>query len=97
MTSASSGASFSKSGKQFAHGARIEQRAGEAVLADLARLFEDVNIFFAELRVGILRIVLIDELREPQSTRHARRTAADDDNIGGHLGTFDVRERFAEN
>ena len=42
-----------ESGKQFAHGAGIEQRAGEAVLADLARLLEHVDIFFAELRVRI--------------------------------------------
>ena len=86
-----------ETGKQFAHGAGIEQCAGEAVLADLAGLLEDVNIFFAELRVGILRVVMIDELREPQSTRHASWPAADDDDIGGHLGTFDVGERFAEN
>ena len=63
----------------------------------LASLLEDVNIFFAELRIRILGVVLIDELREPQSTGHARRTAADDDNVGRHLRTFDVRERLAEN
>jgi hypothetical protein len=40
---------------------------------------------------------MIDELREPQSTRHAGWATADDDNIRGHLGTFDVRERSAEN
>ena len=38
-----------KTWQQFAHGARIEQGAGKAVLADLARLLEHVDIFFAEL------------------------------------------------
>ena len=42
-----------ESGKQFAHGPRIEQRAGKAVLANLASFLEDVNVFFAELRIGI--------------------------------------------
>ena len=41
--------------------------------------------------------MLIDELRQAQGTGHAGRAAADDDDIGGHLGTFDVRERLAEN
>ena len=86
-----------ESGKQFAHGAGIEQRAGKAVLADLARLLEHVDVFFAELRVGIVGVVLIDELREPQGASHASRAAADDDHVGGHLRAFDVFERFAEN
>jgi hypothetical protein len=33
----------------------------------------------------MFRIVRIDKLREAQSTSHAGRTSADDDNIGGHL------------
>ena len=79
-----------ESRKQFAHGAGIEQRAGEAMLADLARLLEDVNIFFAELRVGMAGVVLIDELRQAQRAGHAGGAAADDDHVGGHLGAFDV-------
>ena len=86
-----------ESGKQFAHGAGIEQRPGKTVLADLASLLEHVDIFFAELRIGMLGVVLIDELREPQRTSHACRPAADDDDIGGHLGAFNASEGFAEN
>src|ERR1700737_3398153 len=71
-----------ESRKKFAHGARIEQCAGKAVLADLAGLFEDVNILLAELRVGVFRFVLIDELREPQGAGHASGAAADNDHIG---------------
>jgi hypothetical protein len=41
--------------------------------------------------------VLIHKLREPQSACHAGWAATHDDDIGGHLGTFDVRERLAEN
>ncbi len=81
---------FFESGKKFAHGAGIKQGAGEAVLADLAGLLQDVNIFFAELRVRIARVVLIDKLREPQSASHASRAAADDDHIGRHLRAFDA-------
>src|ERR1700687_130232 len=88
---------FFESRQKFTHGAGIEQGTGEAVLANLAGLFENINVFFAELRVWVVRVVLIDELREPQGTRHARRATAHDDNVGGHLGTFDVRERLAEN
>ena len=86
-----------ESGKKFAHGSGIEQRAGETVLADFASLFEDVNIFFAELRIRILGVVLIDKLRESQSTGHTGRSAAYDDNVGGHLGAFDVGERLTKN
>ena len=81
---------FFESRKQFAHGPWIEQRAGEAVLADLASLFEDVNIFFAELRVGILALCSSIKLRESQSTGHACRAAADDDDVGRHLRPFDA-------
>ena len=86
-----------ESREQFAHGAGIEQRAGKAVLADLAGLFEHVDIFFTELRIGMARVVLIDQLRKPQGAGHASRAAANDDHIGRHLRTFDVRQRLAEN
>ena len=49
---------FFESGKKFAHGSRVEQRAGETVLADLASFFEDVDIFFAERRIGMRGVVL---------------------------------------
>ena len=81
---------FLESRKKFAHGAGIKQRAREAMLADLAGLLEHVDILFAELRVGMARVVLIDELREAKSTRHAGRAAANDDDVGRHLGAFDV-------
>jgi hypothetical protein len=48
--------------KQFAHGAGIEQRAGEAVLSDLAGLLEHVDVLFAELCVGMRAIVRVDQL-----------------------------------
>ena len=86
-----------EAGQKFAHGARIEQSTGERVLADFAGFLEDVNIFFAELRVGMLAVVLVNELGEAQSTSHARRTAADDDGIGRHLGAIDVRKGLAKN
>ena len=45
---------FFETGKKLSHGARVEKSAGKAVLSDLARLFEDVNILLRELRVGVL-------------------------------------------
>ena len=52
-----------EAGQEFAHGARIEERTGEAMLADFASLLEDIDVLFAELPVGILGVVLVDELR----------------------------------
>ncbi len=52
-----------EAGKKLAHGSRVEQRAGETVLADLAGFFEHVDVFFAELRVGMGRVVRVDQLR----------------------------------
>ena len=51
---------FLESGKQFAHGARIKQRPGKAVLPDFAGLLQHVDIFFAELGVRIRCIVFVD-------------------------------------
>src|SRR5437764_10381125 len=86
-----------KAGQQFAHGTWIQQRPGKAVLPDLTRLFENVNIFFAELRVGIGGVVLINQLRKTQRTSHPRGPAADDNHVGFHLWAVDVFERSAEN
>ena len=44
--------------QQFAHGARIEQRAGEAVRADFARLLQDVDVFLGERGIGMLGVML---------------------------------------
>ena len=88
---------FLESGKQFAHGSRVEQRAGEAVLADLAGFFENVDVFFAELRVGMRGVMCVDKLRQAQRAGHAGRPAADDDYVGRHLRALDAFDRFAEN
>ena len=45
----------------------------------------------------MLGVVLVDELRQPQSASHARGAAADDDDVGLHLRAIDAFERFAEN
>ena len=66
------------------------------MLADLPRLFEDVDVFFADLRVGLRRVVLINQLRQAQRAGHPCGPAADDDHIGRHLRTLDTFNRFAE-
>src|SRR5205823_13860222 len=52
--------------------------------------------FFAELRVGIFRVVLVDELRKAKSTGHAGGAAANDNYVSRHLGMLDVGNRLAE-
>src|SRR5579872_5131158 len=91
------GSFFFEPWKQFAHGTRVQQRARETMLADLSRLFEHVDILFAELRARILRVMSINQLREAQGASHTGRTTADDDNIGRHLRAFDAFYRLAEN
>ena len=80
---------FFKAGKQFMHGARVEQRAGEAVLADLARFLKNVDVLFTELRVRTLCVVPINKLRKPQCAGHAGRPTANDDDVGRHLRSVD--------
>ncbi len=41
-------------------------------------------------------VVLINQLRQAQRASHARRPAADDDYVGGHLRAFDAFDGFAE-
>jgi hypothetical protein len=45
----------------------------------------------------MLRVVLVDQLRKPQSAGHASRSATDDDHVGWHLRAFNSFERFAKN
>ncbi len=85
-----------ESRQQFFHGARIEERAGKAMLSGLARFFEHVDILFAEQSFGMARVVIVDQLRKPQCAGHARWPTADDDDIGRHLGMLDIGERLAE-
>ena len=66
------------------------------MLSSFARFFEHVDIFFAEQSFGMARVVIVDQLRKPQRAGHARRAAADDDDIGWHFRMLDVRERLAE-
>src|SRR5215468_11144161 len=66
------------------------------MLTDFARFFENIDILFAELRARILCIVLVDELRKAQRTSHSSRPAANDDDVGVHLGAGNVLERFTE-
>ena len=91
------GSFFFEAREQFAHGARIEQSTGKAMLADLAGLLEHISVFFAKLRTGIFLVVLVNELRETNGTRHSCGAPAYDNDIGGHLGAVDAFKRFAEN
>ena len=67
------------------------------MLPNLARFFEHVNIFFAELRLGMRGVVRVDELRQPKRASHPSRPAANDHDIGRHLRPLDAFNRFAKN
>ncbi len=85
-----------KSGQQFFHGARIQERSGKTMLPGFARFFEHADIFFAERGFGMAHVVIVDQLRKPQRAGHARRAAADNDHIGRHFRMLDVRNRLAK-
>jgi hypothetical protein len=44
----------------------------------------------------MFRVVLVDQLREPQGTSHPGGPTADDDHIGRHLRPFDAFESFSK-
>ncbi|HKR85225.1 MAG TPA: hypothetical protein VJS37_13795, partial [Terriglobales bacterium] len=83
--------------QQLAHRPRVKQCTRQAVLANLPRLFEYVDIFFAELRIGMFAVMLVDQLRQAQPTSHARRPATNNDNISRHLRAVDILARMPEN
>src|SRR5690349_9373717 len=67
------------------------------MLPNLASLLQDVDVLFAELRAGIVRVVGVNKLRKPQGARHPRRPPAHDNDISGHLWAFDAVYRFSKN
>ena len=83
--------------QQLANAPRIEQCTRKAVLPNLARLLEHVNIFFAELRVWMSCVVRVNQLCQTQSTSHPSRPAAHDDHIRRHLRALHAFNGFAEN
>ena len=90
-----------KPGQQLAHGTRVQQRTRKAMLARLARLFQNVNILLGKGRSrGPLQceliVVSVDQLRQAQCTGHTGRAAADDDHIRFHLRPFDALDWFTE-
>ena len=66
------------------------------MLSGLARLFQQVDIFFAEGRVRMRGIVRVDQLRQAQGAGHTCRATADNHNIGFHLRTFDAFDGLTE-
>ena len=85
-----------ESRQQLFHRSRIKQRPRHAVLSCLARLFEEIDIFFRELCLGMPRIVIVNQLRKPQRASHPSGAATDNHDVSGHLGMVDVGDRFAE-
>ena len=82
--------------QQLEHGAGIEQRAGEAMRTHLARLLQHVDVVLGERRVGMLGVVLVDQLRQAQRTGHAGGASADDDHVRFHRRTLNVRKWFTK-
>src|SRR5580704_9914895 len=67
------------------------------MLPNLAGFLQDVDVFLAQLRIGMLRVVLVDQLGKPQGASHACRTTANDDHVSRHLRAFDTFNRLSEN
>ncbi len=83
--------------QELVHRARVEQRTAQAVLSDLARLFEQVDILFADRSVRMSLVMGIDQLGKAKGAGHTGGTSAHDHNIGVHLRAFNARNRFAKN
>ena len=66
------------------------------MLPGLTGLFEDIDVVLAERSLRMVEVVLVDELRQAQRTGQSGRAAADDDNVGFHLGAVNVFEGLAE-
>ena len=69
---------FFEIGDEFAKRARVHDRSGELMSADLAGLFEHVNIFGGKRRGFFRGGVLLDEVREMQRAGESRWSCADD-------------------
>jgi hypothetical protein len=59
------------------------------VRADFAALFEDVNIFGGEFRLGATGVVSFDEISEIKSAGKTGRAGSDDKDIGFKLFALD--------
>ena len=88
------GGFFLKTGEQLAHGAWVEKRTGEAMLAYFTRLLEYVDVLFAQLRLGMFGIVIVNDLRQTQCAGHACRPTSNNDDVGFHLGAVDAFQRL---
>jgi len=67
------------------------------VLPSLTHLRQNDEVSCAERRIRVRGVVRVNQLREPQSTSHPRRSAADDHHVGRHLRPLYTFDRFAEN
>src|SRR5512133_479099 len=65
--------------------------------ADLTRFLQHVDVFLGELLVRMFRVVLVDQLRQPQGACQSRRTATDNDHVRLHLRTLDPFHLLAKN
>ena len=74
-------------GDEFTKRTRVEDRAGEIMPADLAGLFENVDIFRIEL---ILTSAHLDQM---ESAGQPGRSGADDDNVGFQCFAFEISHK----
>ncbi len=65
--------------------------------ANFARLLQQVNVLLAKLRVGMLGVVLVDELRQAEGAGHASGPTSDDYDVGLHDRPINIWERLTKN
>ena len=80
---------FQEIGNQFGYTARIHDRAGKLVRAELAGFLEHVDIFGGERGSFARGGVLLNQVGEVQRAREASWASADDEDVGFELLSFD--------
>ena len=85
VTGVSSGADFSKSGTNSRRAFGIHDRARQLVGANLAALFEDVDILGGEFRLRAAFVVLLNQIGEMEGAGEPGRSGADDEDVGFEL------------
>ena len=78
---------------EFAERARIHDRAGELMRADLPRFFEDIDIFGGKRGGFFLRGVALDQVRKMERAGKPGGPGADDQNVRFKLFALNSHDR----
>jgi len=88
---------FLKVRNKFGKRLGVHDRAGKLVRADLAALFEDINIFGGKFGFGATGVVLLDEVCEMQSAGEPCGSRTDDQYVRFQLFPLNGHSRILSN